>query len=277
MANDLEQLQGRWNVAMVEMDGERLDGAVAGEGGAHVVLSGRRFTSIGMGATYEGSIELDETRRPRSFDLVFTDGPEAGTRNLGIYELDGDRWTICLATRGSRRPRTFATRPGTGLALQTLERDRAGATPADTPKRKPRRAASGKEATPPQVVSSSGAATAIEGEWQMLSGVFDGAPMPANMVKWATRMTRGDVTTVVAGGKVILKARFTLDDPASPRTIEYANLEGSNRGKAQSGIVELRGDVLSVCMSRAGAPRPDAFESKKGDGRSYTTWRRIAR
>ena len=43
-------------------------------------------------------------------------------RNRGIYTLDGDTWTICLATRGDARPRSFATRPDTGYALETLER-----------------------------------------------------------------------------------------------------------------------------------------------------------
>lgn len=53
-----------------------------------------------------------------------------GTWNVTSFEADGRKmpagtfdnsWTICLATRGNRRPKTFATKAGTGLALETLE------------------------------------------------------------------------------------------------------------------------------------------------------------
>jgi uncharacterized protein (TIGR03067 family) len=82
------------------MDGQKMSG-----GGARIVVQGNRFTSIAMGATYEGTVELDETTAPKRFDLHFDEGPEKGNRSLGIYELDGDTWKICLTTRGSERRR----------------------------------------------------------------------------------------------------------------------------------------------------------------------------
>ena len=49
---------------------------------------------------------------------------QRGHRNLGIYKLDGDRWTwtMCLAMRDNKRPDKSA-KAGTGLALEALERD----------------------------------------------------------------------------------------------------------------------------------------------------------
>src|SRR5262249_32740313 len=86
MPNDLERLQGTWTVTSLEMDGQRMDsGAVDG---AHIVIKKDAFKSVGMGATYEGIVEIDETKKPKSFDLKFTKGAEKGNRNLGIYKLD---------------------------------------------------------------------------------------------------------------------------------------------------------------------------------------------
>ena len=75
-----------------------------------------------MGATYEGELELDAAESPKHFTLTFTKGPEKGNVNPGIYELDGDTWRICIATRGGGRPKRFATKAGSGHALETLVR-----------------------------------------------------------------------------------------------------------------------------------------------------------
>lgn len=109
----------------------------------------------------------------------------------------------------------------------------------------------------------------------MVGAVMNGVPMPPNMMEWCRRETRGDITTVLAGANIMLRARFTLDDDMSPWSINYVNLAGSNAGKAQAGIAVLAGDFLQICMAPPGAARPGAFESVKGDKRSYTTWIRI--
>jgi len=108
----------------------------------------------------------------------------------------------------------------------------------------------------------------------MVAGVLNGAALGQDLVKWCQRITRGDVTSVVAGPQVMLKARFTLDYSKKPSAIDYVNLEGTNKGKPQAGIFELSGETLSICMAAPGRPRPGHFSSKAGDGRSYTAWRR---
>jgi uncharacterized protein (TIGR03067 family) len=180
---------------------------------------------------------------------------------------------MCLATRGGRRPADFATKPGTGFVLQTLERKmrrRATAIAASQGT-----AASGRPEPARAVVSDppSGVPTSWEGEWAMVGAVFSGAAMAQDMVKWCQRITRGDLTTVVAGPQVMLKARFSLDASRTPNGVDYMNLDGAHKGKPQQGIFELTGDELRVCMAPPGKTRPAEFSSKAGDGRSYTTWR----
>jgi uncharacterized protein (TIGR03067 family) len=263
MSSDLKNLQGAWHITSLETDGQEMP--PESFQGAQIVVHANKFTSIGMGASYEGTLEIDESKKPKTFDLVFTSGPQKGTRNLGIYSLTGDSWTICLAMQGTRRPRKFATEAGTGFALETLER-KPNVKPRAT--KSARRSAPAKETTTPD----DGAATPIEGEWAMVSGIFNGKALDPSMVKFCKRITRGNVTTVVAGPQTMLKARFTLGTSQAD-AIDYVNLHGSNKGKPQHGIFERTGNELKICISPPGKPRPADFSSKPGDGRNYTVWR----
>src|SRR5262245_12581118 len=80
---DLDKLQGAWNVATLEMDG----GPVSAPADARIVIQGSRFQSLGMGAEYAGTVEVDGRKKPKTIDMIFTTGPEKGNRSLGIYEL----------------------------------------------------------------------------------------------------------------------------------------------------------------------------------------------
>src|SRR5215475_11648379 len=104
---DSDRLQGTWSVTALEVDGQKMAGGMLN--GARVVVNGDRFQSLGMGETYEGTLTLDESAQPRAFDLKFTAGPETGNVNRGIYEVEGDDWKLCLATRGGARPAKFST------------------------------------------------------------------------------------------------------------------------------------------------------------------------
>ena len=264
MPVDLDKLQGTWHVTSLEADGVKT--AVEAIGGMTIVVSGNRFKSSGMGQTYHGTVKLGRDGRFKAIDLVFTGGPQRGTRDKGIYKLDGDRWTICLATNGGPRPSAFATRKDSGLALETLARGAAH------PSRGVRTTSKSAAATP--AIESSAPPTELEGEWTMVSAVMNGAAMDDEMVKWCRRVTRGDVTAVFAGPQVMVKARFTIDRSQTPAAIDYVNLAGRTAGRAQAGIYDLQKGVLRICMAPPGKPRPGEFSSTRGDDRALTTWRR---
>jgi uncharacterized protein (TIGR03067 family) len=124
MDEELQKLQGEWTVVHLEIDG--LAPAPHIFAGAKIVVHGDRFQSLGMGAVFEGNLELNPGSTPRSFRMKFTAGPEKGKTNSGIYELEGDRWRICLNTTGGPAPVEFATSPGSGMALETLNREPSG-------------------------------------------------------------------------------------------------------------------------------------------------------
>jgi len=261
MKDDLDLLQGSWNVSELEMEGQTISGGMLSN--ARVVITGNRFESIGMGAVYEGTVTLNSSAVPHQLDMKFDAGPEKGNTNYGIYELDGNTWKICLATRGKIRPLAFSAAAGSGFVFETLVR---GAIPASM-----------KEESPSMSRTSNkpgSATTEFEGEWQMVSAVMHGQAMEASAVQWVKRVTVGNKTTITAGPQTMMKMEFTADPAQSPKTIDYVNTSGPNKGKAQHGIYKLEGDILTICVAAPGEPRPAEFESVEDDHRTFTVWKR---
>ena len=256
MRNDLDFLQGTWAVAELAMEGQTLSGAMLDN--ARVEISGNRFRSLGMGAVYEGTVTLDGSVNPRRLSMKFDTGPEKGNTNLGIYELDGDTWRLCLATRGDVRPMEFSAPAGSGFVLETLTRSEPTSPEKD------------KAPSP----TGSSLVSDFEGEWRMVSAVMDGNPMDPSAVAWVKRVTRGNETTVYAGPQVMMKMEFTSDASQDPKAIDYFNTAGIHKGKTQQGIYEFEGGLLRVCVAAPGAPRPARFQSDRGDGCTYSVWKR---
>ena len=272
MASDIDRLQGTWAMVAFEADGRPAPAATFA--GSHITVKKNTFTSASVGASYEGTFQLDEASRPKTITLLFTAGPQKGTRHPGIYTLDGDRWTLCLATSGTRRPARFATKTGTGLVFETLERVSAPPKKTGKPVAHTEMTPADGPFAPPKPLAGSGKPTVLEGEWTMEEGVFSGAALEKSSVAWCRRSVRGNETRLTAGSQVMLHATFTIDPSAAPHAIDYVNLAGPNKGKAQAGIWDLKDGLLRICMAAPGKPRPADFLSTKGDGRSFTTWKR---
>ena len=251
MGRDLDRLQGTWTIVSLEMDGQTMPG-----GGARIVVRGNRFTTIAMGATYEGSVVVHQATAPKSFELHFDEGPEKGNTSFGIYELDGDTWKICLTTRGTERPREFAAPPGTGIALETFQRGLV----ADEPVAADASAASGSPA--------GDSAAELAGVWTPVSLVRDGQALPQSMLKYGKRIATANQVTVQFGPQVVLQARYAVDRSHTPKTMDYVLADG----QTQYGIWALEGQRLTTCFASPGQPRPSEFASTPGDGRTLAVW-----
>lgn len=279
MKNALEKLQGTWVVTELEIEGQ----AAPAMGESKIVVNGRQFTTIAMGAVYEGTIEVDDSARPRTFDLHFTSGPEAGNTSLGIYELKGDTWKICLTLFGSKRPTKFATSAGSGLALETLRREGSGQGSKAGSKKfagdEPKQAVAEVD-IPDAVTVDFGPDQAIPelaGEWHMVSCVRDGYALDERMVKTAKRVAEGNETTTTFGAKVFMKAKFRVDRTTEPKQIDYLLMRGPSKGQLQYGIYELTASDLKLCFRDAGNARPEDFTTSLGDGKLYTIWRQTVK
>lgn len=226
--------------------------------GGQIMVKGNRFTALSMGPTYRGTIVIGGTASPWTIDLKFTAGPEKGNTNRGIFEFAGDTWRLCLNMTGQDRPAEFATRPNSGLALETLRRAEKAVTA---------------RASKPAPALPCEPAPELEGEWAMISCVSSGEALEEGFVKLGQRKAKGNEITVLMAGRVIVQAKFTVDRSQNPMTIDYL-LKG---GRSQLGIYKLDGPTLTVNFSNPGQPRPTGFTSSAGDGRTLTVWRLVKR
>jgi uncharacterized protein (TIGR03067 family) len=247
MKSDLKSLQGTWNIVSLEMEGQSMP---CGE--AAIVVKGSRFTTTAMGGEYSGTLQVDEATSPRSFDLTFEAGPEGGNTSYGIYELEADTWKICLTLRGGTRPKKFATRAGSGLALETLKR-----------------AAKGKaKAKAPAAELAGEPAPELAGEWAMVSAIMSGKPLDPEYVKVGRRIATESELQVRIGPQTVLKAAYAVDRSQTPKQINYRLSDG----RSQAGIWEWDGAQLKTCFASPGQPRPMELVSTPGDGRTFSVW-----
>ena len=69
-----------------------------------------------------GTYMLDSATKPKSMNVIGTEGPNKGKTFPAIYELNGDTLRICYDLSGVKRPTEFKTSAGTKLYLVTYTR-----------------------------------------------------------------------------------------------------------------------------------------------------------
>ena len=114
---DLERLQGEWVALKVVKSGEALPEKFMAYGkrtctGNHVLVS---FGSPMVDA-------MAKTHGVQDIDYLVTGGPMKGNVQFGIYRIDGDEATFCMADVGQPRPLDFTSEPGSGHTLTVWAR-----------------------------------------------------------------------------------------------------------------------------------------------------------
>ncbi len=120
MQGDLAKIQGKWRFLSLELDGvtvpsEHLDKS-------NIRVAGDTFTTFSSEAEYKGTVTIDASTTPKQLDVHFKEGPHTGLTSQGIYEFEGSNWRLCIGLVGAPRPEEFVTSPGSGHALELLER-----------------------------------------------------------------------------------------------------------------------------------------------------------
>ena len=120
--NELKRHQGIWIATSSLYDGQKVPEDVARSikrivTDDHVVWerNGKRFAG--------SKIMLDPTKDPKTIDVIPDGGRNRGEHILGIYKLERDTLTICMAGAGSPRPGEFTAEKGNGWTLQTFTRE----------------------------------------------------------------------------------------------------------------------------------------------------------
>jgi uncharacterized protein (TIGR03067 family) len=127
---ELQRLQGSWQIEMLEEDGEKLS---ADDLKGRSILFGKDafFLRRNNAVVQIGLLKLDPTKSPKTANAIILQGDHKGDIMLGIYELQGDNLKICFDKEGQERPKEFKTAPKCGQMLIVLKRVRAKAGEQD--------------------------------------------------------------------------------------------------------------------------------------------------
>lgn len=120
---ELEKFQGTWKLVSMEAEGSKVEENVFK--GSKLTIKGDKVTMTSPGdAVYQGVFKFDLSHKPKRLDLSFTDGPEKGNTSLGIYEIDGETFKVCLGLTGKPRPQEFVTKAGSGHVLEVWKKEK---------------------------------------------------------------------------------------------------------------------------------------------------------
>jgi uncharacterized protein (TIGR03067 family) len=119
---DRERLQGTWKLVKLFAKGEAVPAKLLE--GTTLVIKGETMITVvvknGKEKKLKGTYKLDPSRKPREIDIVADEGPNKGTKELGIYELDGD--TLRVALNRDKRPTDFTTGEKSMTGVYTFQR-----------------------------------------------------------------------------------------------------------------------------------------------------------
>jgi uncharacterized protein (TIGR03067 family) len=90
----------------------------------YFVLDGHDYSIIDRSnrVVDSGEYLVNDAASPRSIDIVGRDGPNAGRSVFAIFELQGDRLTVCYDLSGEGRPDDMEPREDQLLLSITYER-----------------------------------------------------------------------------------------------------------------------------------------------------------
>ena len=271
----LRSMEGKWAFRSLEIDGQAMPTEMFSA--SHLFIDGDRFRMESPEANYEGIFVIDVDKTPHRIDIDFVDGPEAGNRCEGLFELDNGRFRICLGLAGSTRPLDFVTAPGSGHALEDLFRVDAarpsgvagGTPPQPTPA--PPIAANPGEFDGPLTPTLA----KLQGAWAPVEMINSGSPLQSSYLSYGSRVQSGVETKVVFAGQTMVHAKVRVDERTTPLEMDYLNLHGKGKGSISQGLFRWDGDDEAIfCIGSPGSQRPDDFTSAKGSGRTFSRWRR---
>jgi uncharacterized protein (TIGR03067 family) len=122
IADELKRFEATWRFVEIEVGGQKVpEKAFAKD---TLILKGKTFASFVAGKLVHGEFKIDPLAKPKTIDIIFTEGPGKGHSQKGIYELEGDTQKICIAMPDQPRPPDFVTSPENEHIIEILKREK---------------------------------------------------------------------------------------------------------------------------------------------------------
>jgi len=114
-----------------------------------------------------------------------------------------------------------------------------------------------------------------EGTWRVTSLESNGNKSSEEDAKRFTVVNKADGTWIlqVDGGKVT-EGTSEIDPAKNPKTIDFMETEGENKGKPVLGIYELSDETRKLCFAEIGKERPTEFSAPPGSRRTLVVFKR---
>jgi uncharacterized protein (TIGR03067 family) len=120
-ADELKRQQGTWLVVSFERNGQETAKEITDT--IVRVVENDHVTWKRNGKSFAGTLMvLDAKAEPHTIDLTPDGGPARDKRVRGIYKIEGDTLTICVADPDAPRPVTFSAPKGSVYTLQKFRR-----------------------------------------------------------------------------------------------------------------------------------------------------------
>ena len=124
---ELKALEGTWKAVSMEAGGTALPKESTPEFTFIVGAGGKSIARTPQGEEH-ATITVNPKKNPKTIDNLHQSGATKGKKQLGVYKLEGDKWTVCMTRPGvaeGARPKDFTTKgtakkgesKGTGLGL----------------------------------------------------------------------------------------------------------------------------------------------------------------
>ena len=115
----------------------------------------------------------------------------------------------------------------------------------------------------------------MDGTWTAAFTEFDGKKADGAKKADVKLTVRGDKYTIHFNGTQVATGTIKLDAAKTPRQIDVATDEGESKGKTMTGIYEIKGDTMRVCLAQSGKDRPTEFRTKEGSMQVLITYKRV--
>jgi uncharacterized protein (TIGR03067 family) len=248
--SELGRLAGVWSFVQVKVDGkEQPQGGH--EADRMIIQKDGRYAVVQRPQITHGTIKVDPATSPKQYDITIGDGRLKGLSFPAIYELSGDTLTICMPLGNKERPAVVESKEGDQRLFEVFKREQQGVKEALV-------AAGRRELT---------------GTWQSVSYALDGKKASDDEMKKIQLIfdAQGN-TRALNDSKLFIASSTEIDPTAIPAAIDIT-FTGYGNGGTALGIYKIEGDVLTICRSAPGKPRPTEFTSEPGSGLTLMSYK----
>jgi uncharacterized protein (TIGR03067 family) len=126
LKKDLGLLQGEWSMVSGSADGQAMPEEMLKQ--MKRICKGDETTTMMAGRIFfKAKFAIDPAKKPKTIDYEMTEGVTKGSKQLGIYEIDGDTFKSCFAKPGAARPADFIAGDGRTLSVWKREKSKVPA------------------------------------------------------------------------------------------------------------------------------------------------------